>query len=906
MSANRKHALLLCASSALALSFAQSAFAQAQALEEVIVTARRTEERLQSVPVAVTALTQSNLRDKAIQNYQDLQYSVPSMTFSQTVTRDSNRVTIRGQTTAYGSNLPSVETLFSEVPQTTSGANRPLYDLQSVQVLKGPQGVAFGRNSTGGAVLITPQRPSYVFEGYLYGLAGNFNAYTLEAVVNLPLVTDKLAVRGSFHIERRDGWTKNLITGTDLDDKNLDAGRLSVLFEPTERFENLTVVSYQQQDQTGTSNHILSYNPAGQVGTLYRNAAFYPGSILVPGTPRFNIDQEAALGIALGRDQIRSDFDGYTSNWSLLVANTSILRLSDNLRLKNILGVQRNGGEGTGTDMDGMPFSIITLGNNRNLGDGPTTQRITNEIQLQGEAMDGKLRWLVGYFYLKDEEVDGGKPGYSTTLQDLLVTRASTPTVSFGSSEFKSQAPYGQITVPLSFITPNLSLTVGARHTKDEVTETSLNRTGAAQLTCTPANCVPIVRSAEFEGWGHAVTLDWQVQPDTLIYLAHRRGYKGGGFNRIQVPQNLWVVAPENVDDVEAGFKTDWRLGSMPARTNIAVYNQWYKNIVRSEFVFVNGAATNINRNLARATIRGIEIEQTLIPTPSFELMGTYSYTDAILTDSGGTVPGKPRFPDVPLHKASLTATYNLPTPEAWGAWRVSATASYQSKRAGDQQIPASPQSIHPAYTLLNARLDMRDFLGSGVDVALWGKNLTDEDYVLAGGDFYVASSLGFVQGLYGEPRMYGVEARYAFGGDRAPPPPPPPAPPPPPPAPPPPPPPPPVAYEAREFVVYFPFDQYVLTPEAQQVIAQAADYAKTGNATRVVVVGHADTSGSAAYNVRLSERRAKATADALVGSGLAQTALAVDWKGEAEPAVATGDGVKEPLNRRATININF
>jgi len=114
------------------------------------------------------------------------------------------------------------------------------------------------------------------------------------------------------------------------------------------------------------------------------------------------------------------------------------------------------------------------------------------------------------------------------------------------------------------------------------------------------------------------------------------------------------------------------------------------------------------------------------------------------------------------------------------------------------------------------------------------------------------------------------------------------------------------VAYEAREFVVYFPFDQYVLTPEAQQVISQAADYAKGGNATRVVVVGHADTSGSAAYNVRLSERRAKATADALVGSGLAQTALAVDWKGESQPAVATGDGVKEPLNRRATININF
>ena len=97
-----------------------------------------------------------------------------------------------------------------------------------------------------------------------------------------------------------------------------------------------------------------------------------------------------------------------------------------------------------------------------------------------------------------------------------------------------------------------------------------------------------------------------------------------------------------------------------------------------------------------------------------------------------------------------------------------------------------------------------------------------------------------------------------------------------------------------------------MITPEAQQVISDAANYAKSGNATRVVVVGHTDTSGSPAYNVRLSERRAKAVADALVGAGVAQTTLSVDWKGETTPAVATGDGVKEPLNRRSTIDINF
>ena len=111
----------------------------------------------------------------------------------------------------------------------------------------------------------------------------------------------------------------------------------------------------------------------------------------------------------------------------------------------------------------------------------------------------------------------------------------------------------------------------------------------------------------------------------------------------------------------------------------------------------------------------------------------------------------------------------------------------------------------------------------------------------------------------------------------------------------------------AREFIVYFPFDQFVLTPDAQAVVRQAADYSRSGRgATRIVIVGHTDSSGSVQYNTRLSERRARAVADGLVGAGVAQNLVQVDWKGETQLAVPTGDGVKEPLNRRATVSINF
>ena len=131
-------------------------------------------------------------------------------------------------------------------------------------------------------------------------------------------------------------------------------------------------------------------------------------------------------------------------------------------------------------------------------------------------------------------------------------------------------------------------------------------------------------------------------------------------------------------------------------------------------------------------------------------------------------------------------------------------------------------------------------------------------------------------------------------------------APPPPPPPPPPPAPPPAPAYEAKEFVVYFPFDQYILTPEAQTVVAAAADYANAGHATKLTIVGHTDTSGGVAYNLRLSERRAKVVADALVAKGVQGSAMAVSWVGKTDLAVPTPDGTKEPLNRRTTIDINF
>jgi iron complex outermembrane recepter protein len=752
--------MLLLAASTAALAAAATATAQDNkatglALEEVIVTARKSEERLQNVPVAVTALSGAALEEKSINSFQDLQYAVPSLSFSQSVSRNNNRIAIRGQGTSYGSQYAAVEVNFADVPITGgSSASMPFYDIQSVQVLKGPQGVAFGRNSSGGAVLVTPVRPQFEFDSYVSGLLGNFDAYEIEGMINVPLVSDKLAVRASVHMERRDGWTKNVLLGTRLDDKHLDAARVSVLYEPTDWLENQTVISYQDLDVSGSANHMVAYNPAGQVGRLYR-APLYNGP--------YNIGQEAALAQSLGRDKIRSDFDGYNNVESLFVANTSIFRVNDALRVKNIFGMQRTGGKTAGTDMDGTPLSLITLGRNEEMGDAPTTQILTNELQLQGEQMDGRVKWLTGLFVSKQKPVEDGKPSSSIQLEGIPITAATTPNLTYIETELSSFAPFAQVTLPLDFVSERLSFTVGARHTTDKLDEKTLVRVGPNQVCSSDPECDYIVRDGEWKGWNYSATFDYQIDDDTLVYVAHRRGFKGGGLNRVTAPPEFALVKPEYVRDVEAGLKTDWMLGSVPMRTNLSIYQQWYTDIVRSQFFFPanGGPAFNLNTNIEEAEIRGGELEQTIIFSDRVELVLGYSHTDAEFT--GDTIVPFKHFPEVPMNQFNATALWRLPVPDALGDITLVGTAAYQGKRAGDQNA-VSPEAFQDGYTLYDARVDWRRVFGQKIDASLWVKNLTDEEYILAGGDFLPSTTLGFIQGLYGEPRTYGVELKYSFG----------------------------------------------------------------------------------------------------------------------------------------------
>jgi iron complex outermembrane receptor protein len=221
--------------------------APAAPLEEIIVTARRRNEDIQKVPIAITVLSARNLRDLQVERVTDLQHFVPSLVSTNSTNRDGEQLSIRG--------LPGVVAYFAEAPvvsslsaassgptSTGSGSGTGLYyDLQDIQVLKGPQSTLFGGTTSGGAILFEPKKPTGDYEGYVQVTLGNYWDHELEGALNLPVVPEKLLVRVAGQTQQRDGFTEDVVHHKDLDNRDFFAGRIGVTLQPWDDFENYLV-----------------------------------------------------------------------------------------------------------------------------------------------------------------------------------------------------------------------------------------------------------------------------------------------------------------------------------------------------------------------------------------------------------------------------------------------------------------------------------------------------------------------------------------------------------------------------------------------------------------------------------------------------------------------------------------
>ena len=748
------------------------------ALEEIIVTAQRRSENLQKTPVAVSALGSEALRQRSIVTESDLQLAVPGLTARQTLDSNDVNYAIRGQTYEFatGSQV-AVQPYVNEVP-VTSNAPTSFYDLQSIQVLKGPQGTLFGKNVTGGAVLLTAAKPTNELGGYVLGRVGNYSFWSVQGALNIPVIEDKLLVRVAGDMQRRHGFSFNLFDGTRQGDVKRDSVRGTILVKPTETLSNTLIVDYGRSRGSGTPSVLYSaYSPGSTNNGIPLNssvAALYSpaldGIVGVPGAwnaylaahPGADPDGLVAF---LAKQKARSAFIGSSnfpnSNRShgLILSNVTSWEVSDGIQLKNIFGYVRTKAN-QGRDFDGSPFDLehaVIVRKNR---------QYSNEIQLLGKAFGDRLSYVVGAYYSDLSKFDFTDVSFLDLGPIIPVTRV--PYISVLTD--RNISGYAQGTYDLSAATgvEGLGVTAGGRYTSEKV--------GTSQRPGSVFYNAPGLfnhLSATFKKVSWQFGIQEQVNSNLLLYAVTRRSFRTGGFNIYSPPLpgtadvGGSLFKPEIAKDVELGSKFQGRVGGVPTRLNIAIYKQWVDNIQRTLNVVVpNVGVSGFTANVPQAQVYGYEGSLNISPLPWLELGADGSYTHAKFTKNSVTLFGQQvvygPYPDTPRWSGSAFVQLMADLPNGVGRLsgraEVFAQTGFYFSALGNTVIPGAHI---PGYKLVNLRVGLDNVAGSGLSIAGYVKNAFDKRY-FAGG-LPIGSALSANSAIPGDRRTMYVEASYKF-----------------------------------------------------------------------------------------------------------------------------------------------
>jgi|SRR5579871_607451 len=742
-------------------------------IETVTVTAERRPEPLLTVPVTATVVDGANLHEKNINNALGLEALSPGLTVTGNLGSSDNAVfSIRGQNQPFGGADPGVQTYFAEVPFNAGGSGQ-YYDLDNVQVLEGPQGTFFGRNTTGGAVLFEPKRPDNSFGAYLDAEGGDYAFGQLQGAINVPL-GDMFQLRVAGEVERRNGYTRDVSFNERTDNIDNEGIRVGLSFEPLPSVKNYLVADAHWDDTNGTGNELtaISTNP-GQLAAFQNLAiaafaAQGDPNAVTDGTNAFN-GYYGALQFALANQQAlgpratTSTIEPYFKRETYTLVNQTEWDLTDHIRFRNIFGFQ-DAKTDPRYDYDGSFLPILEIANARAWQTNST--QLTDEVHALGESADNLFKWIVGYYY------EGDYPGGYSEIQRQAFGGAANPPL--GSTVFQvlnnggtSNAVFAQASYDVSQFLPGVTLTAGGRYTWD--------RKVAAESDCAeppaPGCPFPIPKGAPFAlptQVGHfsapswTLSADWAADDETHLYVTYRRGYKSGGFNSGGFEQGF---KPEFLTDVEIGAKHAGTLLGMPASVSADAYYGWYDDIQKNDFTFVGFVPIVATFNAAKAHVAGFELQAEARPVDLLDLSFFYGYTDAsygvFFTPFSGNHKGDP-FAYTPRNKLGATARVQIPVDPAWGTPYFSTTVYYQSRVWFSDFADVEPDSSQKAYALLNLRLDWDSICGSNLDAGLFLDNATNQLYKV--GSNPLEHLILTTSSMYGPPRMFGVELRYHVG----------------------------------------------------------------------------------------------------------------------------------------------
>ncbi len=747
-----------------------------QGLEEVTVTAQRREEAEQSVPLAITALSADMLERQQIRSIAQLDQVVPNIVMNQnTGTSSASKIFLRGvgeDESFFTADTPVGIYVDDVYIARQTGAMFDLFDIERLEVLRGPQGTLYGRNTSAGAVKLVSKKPVLgEYRGMAELTVGNYERFDLRATGNVPL-GDKAALQGAVLMRTHDGYTRNAFNGEAVNDQDVKGARLSLLAEPTDAFRALFSADYIRERST-----------PGYAVPLTLNAQRDPLHDPVPETGSFFTTDSDIV-------DPKNDLD----QWG--VSATLEFDASDNLTFKSI-SAYRTLENLFYIDADGGVLAPPPSIKGRfHLFQDQEQYQVSEELQALGNLMDGRLKYVAGlYFFRENNQQDTVSVVGLPTLMTLPIALAGRFDLTNIAREEMTTDAYAAFVSGTYDITDRLSLTAGLRYTRESKDFTNhvilpngsvqvvcINGTGAAPVQASAAACTPAQlalgyftftnQSAFDKTWDDTtprVVVDYQLTDTALVYLSAAKGFKGGttsGRDTASLRNLLRIVGdPETNWSYEAGLKADWL--DRRLRTNVAVFHNEYDGL-QFGVTTPDGGFGRINAG--NATIEGLELEVTAVPVEGLELNAALGlldseytkWTAALSTCAAQGLTTVDQYLKLPLKQAPdwsyrVGANYSH---DLGQRGVVSLGADYSAKDDHYNNLCASPGIRVQDYEFLNAQLRWENTAGN-VLVTLAGNNLTDTESFNGGFDF--GRSLGFAAGYLYPPRTWSLSVRYGF-----------------------------------------------------------------------------------------------------------------------------------------------
>lgn len=736
---------LLVGACLLAIS-SQPAFAQEQvaesndtAVEDIVVTAQRRSERVQDIPVAISAFGGEAMERAGIASLENIAPRVPSFYFG-SFGAARPQLYIRGiGTRSFDPGSESSVGVFADDVYLgrSSGSFGAMKDIDRVEVLRGPQGTLYGRNTIGGAINVISKAPSDELTGNFEAGASNFKGFNLFAAVGGPIAGDKVMFRAAAWREEREGYVTNLRTGNKFQGIENTGARLHLTIAPSDPLK-IDLTAEFMEDGNKAAFGGFSQGTFGVPGSVFfrGSGTAVTTSDLRQGTLSFDpfLDREVRSYIG------RIEYDAGAAT----ITSISALRELDIT---------------DGRDLEGSSLDILDQSSIE------SSKQFTQEFRVASTphgalSANGLVDWIVGGFYYHDSS--DRRDSFHVGINSAVRAAAGAPATDVAISDYgiESYAIFGQATFHL---TEALDVTLGGRYSHDSKRAIqSGTTTDAAPII---AAAFTTTNRATYSSFDPRIVLSYKVTPDANVYASFSTGFKSGGFQYVPFSRGQADVlfAPEDIKAYEIGFKTEWLDRAL--RVNGAGFYYDYKNLQISRIILPAGSAAPVSliSNAASSTVKGIDLEITARPATSFEVNIAYGYLDAkydnyvfnATTDFSGT-----RMVRAPKHSVNIGAEWRK---ELAGDAELSLRADYALMgdffhEPGEGRIAYGtgiPLTAEDGYGLL----DLRASLTKGNwKVTGYATNVGNTKYRRT------INALGnTVVGFAGTPRIYGLKLGYSF-----------------------------------------------------------------------------------------------------------------------------------------------